>query len=118
MYAYDRFKQALMLESDRPIALRQAIMACRNGGTVSVIGVYGGFIDKFPMGSFMNRSLTMKTGQCHVQRYMKPLLGRIENGEIDPGFIVTHRMRLDDAADGYAMFSKKQDDCVKVVLTP
>jgi threonine dehydrogenase-like Zn-dependent dehydrogenase len=118
MYAYDRFKQALMLESDRPLALRQAILACRNGGTVSVIGVYGGFIDKFPIGSFMNRSLTMKTGQCHVQRYMKPLLARIENGEIDPGFVVTHRMRLDDAPDGYAMFAKKQDDCVKVVLTP
>jgi threonine dehydrogenase-like Zn-dependent dehydrogenase len=118
LYAYDRFKQALMLETDRPIALREAIMACRNGGTVSVIGVYGGFIDKFPMGSFMNRSLTMRTGQCHVQRYMKPLLARIENGDIDPSFIVTHRMKLDDAPEGYAMFSRKQDDCVKVVLTP
>jgi threonine dehydrogenase-like Zn-dependent dehydrogenase len=118
MYAYDRFKQALMLESDRPLALRQAILACRNGGTVWGIGVYGGFIDNFPRGSFMYRSVTMKTGQCHVQRYMKPLLARIENGEIDPGFVVTHRMRLDDAPDGYAMFAKKQDDCVKVVLTP
>ena len=118
LYAYDRFKQALMLETDRPIALREAIMACRNGGTVSVIGVYGGFIDKFPMGSFMNRSLTMRTGQCHVQRYMKPLLARIENGDIDPSFIVTHRMKLDEAPEGYAMLSKKQDDCVKVVLTP
>ena len=118
MYAYDRFKQALMLETDRPIALRQAIMACRNGGTVSVVGVYGGFVDKFPMGSFMNRSLTMKTGQCHVHRYMKPLLARIENGDIDPSFVVTHRMKLDEAAEGYAMFSNKQDDCVKVVLTP
>ena len=118
LYAYDRFKQALMLESDRPLVLRQAIMACRNGGTVSVVGVYGGFIDKFPMGSCMNRSLTMKTGQCHVHRYMKPLLARIENGDIDPSFVVTHRMKLDEAAEGYAMFSKKQDDCVKVVLTP
>jgi threonine dehydrogenase-like Zn-dependent dehydrogenase len=118
MYAYDRFKQALMLETDRPIALRQAIMACRNGGTVSVIGVYGGFIDKFPIGSFMNRSLTMRTGQCHVQRYMKPLLQRIENGDIDPSFIITHRMSLDDAPEAYAMFKDKQDDCVKVVLTP
>jgi len=118
LFAYDRFKQALMLESDRPIALREAIMACRNGGTVSVIGVYGGFIDKFPMGSLMNRSLTMRTGQCHVQRYMKPLLQRIENGEIDPSFIITHRMRLDDAPEGYAMFAKKRDDCVKVVLRP
>ena len=118
MHAYDRFKQALMLESDRPLALRQAIMACRNGGTVSVIGVYGGFIDKFPMGSFMNRSLTMKTGQCHVHRYMKPLLERIEKGDIDPSFVITHRMQLDDVADGYSMFSNKQDDCVKIVLTP
>jgi threonine dehydrogenase-like Zn-dependent dehydrogenase len=118
MYAYDRFKQALMLETDRPIALRQAIMACRNGGTVSVIGVYGGFIDKFPMGSFMNRSLTMRTGQCHVQRYMKPLLQRIENGDIDPSFIITHRMSLDEAPEAYDLFKNKQDDCVKVVLTP
>jgi threonine dehydrogenase-like Zn-dependent dehydrogenase len=118
MYAYDRFKQALMLESDRPLALRQAIMACRNGGTVSVIGVYGGFIDKFPIGSFMNRSLTMRTGQCHVHRYMQPLLRRIEDGEIDPTFVITHRLRDDEAPEGYAMFAKKQDDCVKVVLTP
>jgi threonine dehydrogenase-like Zn-dependent dehydrogenase len=118
MYAYDRFKQALMLETDRPIALRQAIMACRNGGTVSVIGVYGGFIDKFPIGSFMNRSLTMRTGQCHVQRYMKPLLQRIENGDIDPSFIITHRMSLDEAPQAYDLFKNKQDDCVKVVLTP
>ena len=118
MYAYDRFKQALMLETDRPIALRQAIMACRNGGTVSVIGVYGGFIDKFPIGSFMNRSLTMRTGQCHVQRYMKPLLERIENGDIDPSFIITHRMSLDDAPEGYSTFMNKQDDCVKIVLRP
>lgn len=80
----EELRNPLMLESDRPFALRQAIMACRNGGTVSVIGVCGGFIDKFPMRSFMNRSLTMRTGQCHVQRCMKPLLHRIENGESDP----------------------------------
>ncbi|MBV8535496.1 MAG: glutathione-dependent formaldehyde dehydrogenase [Alphaproteobacteria bacterium] len=116
-YAYDRAKQALMLESDRPIALRDAIMACRNGGTVSVIGVYSGFIDKFPMGSLMNRSLTIKTGQAHVQRYMKPLLDRIEKGELDPSFIITHRMRLGDAARGYAVFNAKEEDCMKVVLT-
>jgi threonine dehydrogenase-like Zn-dependent dehydrogenase len=118
LYAYDRFKQAMMLESDRPFALRQAIMACKNGGTVSVIGVYSGFIDKFPMGSFMNRSLTMKTGQCHVHRYMKPLLKRIQNGEIDPSFVVTHRMQLDDAPDGYSKFMNKEDDCIKIVLKP
>lgn len=116
--AYDRVKQAVRLESDRPMALRQAIMACRNGGTVSVPGVYGGFVDKFPMGSFMNRSLTMKTGQTHVQRYLRPLLERVENGEIDPGFVITHRMRLDQAPEGYDMFKNKQDDCIKVVMTP
>ena len=117
-YAYDRAKQAMMLETDRPIALREAIMACRNGGTISVIGVYGGFIDKFPMGSVMNRSLTIKTGQCHVQRYMRPLLERIEGGEIDPSFVITHQMRLDDAPKGYDMFVNKEDECVKVVLKP
>ncbi|MGI9075194.1 MAG: zinc-dependent alcohol dehydrogenase [Bryobacteraceae bacterium] len=116
--AYDRAKQALMLETDRPIALRQAIMACRNGGTVSVIGVYGGFIDKFPMGSLMNRSLTIRTGQCHVQRYMRPLLERIQNGDIDPSFVITHHMRLEDAPEGYAIFKDKQDDCIKIVLKP
>ena len=115
---YDRAKQAMMLETDRPIALRQAIMACRNGGTVSVIGVYGGFIDKFPMGSVMNRSLTIRTGQCHVHRYLRPLLERIQNGEIDPSFVITHRMRLDDAPEGYAKFLNKQEDCIKIVLKP
>ncbi|MDT5270814.1 MAG: hypothetical protein QOH49_3000 [Acidobacteriota bacterium] len=117
-YAYDRAKQALMLETDRPIALREAIMCCRNGGTVSVVGVYGGFIDKFPMGSFMNRSLTMKTGQCHVQRYWKKLLGYIQNGEIDPSFVITHRLKLDEAAHGFDIFNNKEDDCIKVVLKP
>ena len=116
MYAYDRAKQALMLETDRPIALREAIMACRNGGTVSVIGVYGGFIDKFPMGSLMNRSLTIRTGQCHVQHYMRPLLERIERGEIDPSFVITHHMLLEDAPIGYDMFVHKRDNCEKVVL--
>jgi threonine dehydrogenase-like Zn-dependent dehydrogenase len=116
VYAYDRAKQALMLETDRPIALREAIMACRNGGTVSVIGVYGGFIDKFPMGSLMNRSLTIRTGQCHVQHYMRPLLERIERGEIDPSFVITHHMLLEDAPIGYDMFVHKRDNCEKVVL--
>jgi threonine dehydrogenase-like Zn-dependent dehydrogenase len=118
LYAYDRFKQALMLENDRPFALRQAIMACKNGGIVSVIGVYSDFIDKFPIGSFMNRSLTMRTGQCHVQRYMKPLLARIEKGEIDPSFVITHTMSLDDAPQGYDKFMNKEDDCIKIVLKP
>jgi threonine dehydrogenase-like Zn-dependent dehydrogenase len=118
LYAYDRVKQAMMLETDRAYALRQAIMACRNGGTVSVIGVYGGFIDKFPFGAVMNRSLTIKTGQAHVQRYMRPLLARIQNGEIDPSFVVTHRMRLDDAPRAFEMFVNKEDDCIKIVLKP
>jgi threonine dehydrogenase-like Zn-dependent dehydrogenase len=117
-YAYDRAKQAVRLETDRPIALREAIQACRNGGIVSVIGVYGGFIDKFPMGSVMNRSLTIKTGQCHVQRYMKPLLERIQQGEIDPSFVITHRMRLEEAPQGYEMFVKKEDNCEKIILKP
>ncbi|HEV7367150.1 MAG TPA: zinc-dependent alcohol dehydrogenase [Gemmatimonadales bacterium] len=116
VYAYDRAKQALMLETDRPIALREAVLNCRNGGVVSVIGVYGGFIDKFPMGSVMNRSLTIRSGQCHVQRYMKPLLKRIQDGEIDPSFVITHRLPLDEAPRGYDMFLNKEDNCEKVVL--
>jgi threonine dehydrogenase-like Zn-dependent dehydrogenase len=116
IYAYDRAKQALMLESDRPIALREAILNCRNGGIVSVIGVYGGFIDKFPMGSVMNRSLTIRSGQCHVQRYMKPLLQRVQNGEIDPSFGISHRLPLEQAPRGYDMFLNKEDNCEKVVL--
>ena len=116
--AYDRVKQAMMLETDRPPALRQAIMACRNGGTVSVPGVYGGLLDKFPFGSVMNRSLTIKTGQTHVHRYLRPLLERIERGDIDPSFVITHRLPLDDAPLGYSMFGDKDDDCIKCVLRP
>jgi len=116
VYAYDRAKQSLMGETDRPIALRQAIRACRNGGTVSVIGVYGGLIDKFPMGSVMNKSLTIRAGQCHVQRYMRPLLDRIQKGEIDPSFVITHRLRLEDGPKGYEMFREKAENCIKIVL--
>ncbi len=118
IHAYDRVKQAVRQETERPHALRQAITSCRNGGTVSIMGVYGGMIDKFPIGSVMNRSLTIRTGQCHVQRYLRPLLQRIQDGEIDPSFIITHRMTLDEAPQGYSMFKHKEDDCVKVVLTP
>src|SRR5436853_778066 len=107
LYAYDRAKQAVMSETDRPIALREAILACRNGGTVSVIGVYAGFVDKFPMGAVMNRSLTIRSGQCHVQRYLKPLLERIKNDEIDPSFIITHSLRLEDAEHGLHNLLKK-----------
>jgi threonine dehydrogenase-like Zn-dependent dehydrogenase len=116
MYAIDRAKHAMRIETDRPLALREAIMACRSGGIVSVIGAYGGFIDMFPMGTVMNRSLTIRTGQCHVQRYMKPLLERIKKGEIDPSFVITHRMSLEDAPRGYEMFLRKEDNCEKVVL--
>jgi threonine dehydrogenase-like Zn-dependent dehydrogenase len=116
MYAYDRTKQALMLQPDRPTALRQAIQACKNGGIVSVIGVYGGFIDKFPMGAIVNRSLTIRSGQCHVHRYLQPLLQRIETGQIDPSFVITHRLPLAEAARGFEMFMNKVDNCEKVVL--
>lgn len=116
--AYDRAKQAMRLESDRPNALREAIVNCRSGGTVSVPGVYGGLVDKFPFGTVVNRSLTIKSGQTHVQRYMRPLLDRIQAGEIDPSFIITHRLPLDEAPHGFEIFNNKQDECMKVVLTP
>ncbi len=98
--------------------MRDAILACRPGGIVSVMGVYGGIADKFPSGAFMNKGLTLKAGQCHVQRYMRPLLERVQRGEIDPSFVITHRMPLDEAPEGFEIFKNKQDDCVKVVLTP
>lgn len=115
---YDRAKQALKIETDRPNALREAITCCRNGGTVSVPGVFVGFIDGVPMGSFMNRSLTMKTGQTHVQRYLPMLLDLVEQGKIDPSFVITHRMTLDEAPHGYQIFRDKQDECIKIVLKP
>ncbi|MGH8178816.1 MAG: zinc-dependent alcohol dehydrogenase [Steroidobacter sp.] len=115
---YDRAKQAMRLSTERPGALRQAIMACRKGGTVSVPGVYGGFVDKLPFGSIVNKALTIKSGQTHVHRYMKPLLEKIESGAIDPSFIITHRMSLDDAPDAYEIFKNKEEECVKVVLRP
>ena len=118
IHAYDRAKQAARAESERPHALRQAITSCRSGGTVSVIGVYGGFLDKFPSGSWMNRSITLRTGQCHVQRYMRPLLQRIEKGEIDPTRIITHTLPLQRAPHGYDIFKHKEDNCEKVVLKP
>jgi threonine dehydrogenase-like Zn-dependent dehydrogenase len=118
MYGYDRTKQMVRAETDRPFALREAIMACRNGGVVSVIGVYGGMVDKFPMGSLMNRSITLRGAQCHVQRYLRPLLDRIRAGDIDPSFVISHRMSLADAPQGYEMFKHKEDECLKVVLTP
>jgi threonine dehydrogenase-like Zn-dependent dehydrogenase len=115
---YDKVKTVAMMETDRPHALRQAILACRKGGTVSVPGVYAGFLDKVPFGAVVNKALTIKSGQTHVQRYMKPLLQRIENGEIDPSFVITHRMGLSEAPKGYEIFTKKRDECIKIVLNP
>jgi threonine dehydrogenase-like Zn-dependent dehydrogenase len=115
---YDRLKKALRLATDRPTSLREAILACRNGGTVSVPGVYGGFLDKIPFGSVVNRALTIKSGQTHVQRYLRPLLDLIEQGRIDPSFVVSHRLPLDEAPEAYAMFRDKQQECIKVVLKP
>ena len=114
----DRVKQALRLSTDRPNVLRQAIRACRNGGVVSVPGVYGGFLDKVPFGAVVNKALTIRSGQTHVQRYLKPLLEKIEQGAIDPSFVVTHRMSLGDAPRGYEIFKHKQDECIKIVLKP
>ena len=114
----DRTKAAMFLATDRPHVLRQAIHACRKGGTVSVPGVYGGFLDKIPFGAAMNKGLTFKTGQTHVHRYLRPLLERIERGEIDPSFVITHRLRLEDAPHGYEIFKHKQDNCIKIVLKP
>jgi threonine dehydrogenase-like Zn-dependent dehydrogenase len=118
IHLYDRVKQAVRSETDRPHVLRQAILACRSGGIVSVIGVYGGFVDKVPAGAWMNRSITLRTGQCHVQRYMRPLLQRIERGELDPTRVITHRLPLAEAPHGYEIFKNKQDNCEKVVLKP
>ena len=118
LHAYDRIKQATRLETDRGHVLRQAILSCRNGGVVSIMGAYGGFVDKFPIGAVMQRGLSIRSGQCHVHRYMRPLLERVEKGEIDPSFVVTHRLSLDDAPQGYETFKNKEDDCVKVVLKP
>ena len=115
---YDKAKQAVRLETDRPNVLRQAIVACRKGGTVSVPGVYTGFVDKMPMGAFMNKGLTMKTGQTHVHKYLRPLVDRVQKGEIDPSFVITHRLPLEQAPHGYEIFKHKKDNCIKIVLKP
>ena len=115
---YDKAKQAVRLESDRPTALRQVILACRKGGTVSIPGVYGGFVDKVPLGAAFNKGLTLKMGQTHVHRYLRPLLDRVQKGEIDPSFVITHRMKLDEAPHAYEIFKQKKDNCIKVVLKP
>ena len=115
---YDKVKTNLFMETERPHALRQAILCCRKGGTVSIPGVYGGFADKIPLGALMNKALTIKTGQTHVHKYMPQLLDYIRQGKIDPSFVVTHRLPLSDAANAYKMFREKTDGCIKVVLDP
>jgi threonine dehydrogenase-like Zn-dependent dehydrogenase len=118
LHAFDRAKQATRSETDRGHVLRDAILACRPGGIVSVMGVYGGLMDKFPTGAFMNKGLQLRAGQCPVHRYLKPLYEHIQKGDIDPSFVITHRMELGKAPDGYETFKHKQDECVKVVLKP
>lgn len=116
--AYDQVKQTLKLETDRPYALRQAMRCTRKAGNISVPGVYGGFLDKVPFGAAMNKGLTFKMGQTHMQKYMGPLLKLIEDGKIDPSFVVTHRVPLSKADKAYPMFVEKRDGCIKVVLDP
>jgi threonine dehydrogenase-like Zn-dependent dehydrogenase len=116
--ALDVVETTIGLATDRIHVLRQAIMSCRKGGTISIPGVYVGMGDKFPVGAMMNKGLTIKAAQTHMQRYLRPLLDRIQKGEIDPSFIVTHELPIDDAPKGYEMFKHKQDECIKVVLKP
>ncbi len=116
--ALDAAKAAVYLGTDRPHVLREAIMCCRKGGTVSIPGVYVGFLDKVPFGAAMNKGLTMKMGQTHVHRYLEPLLKKIVDGEIDPSFIITHRVSLDEVPDAYKTFRDREDGCIKVVLKP
>jgi threonine dehydrogenase-like Zn-dependent dehydrogenase len=115
---YDRAKTSMYMATDRPHALRQAITACRKGGTVSIPGVYGGWLDKFPLGAAFAKGLTLKMGQTHMHRYMPRLLSHIERGDIDPSFIITHRVALDDAPEMYSTFREKEDSCIKVVMKP
>jgi threonine dehydrogenase-like Zn-dependent dehydrogenase len=115
---YDQAKQSLRLQTDRPGALRQAIVACRKGGTVSIPGVYGGILDKVPFGAAFGKGLTLRMGQTHTHRYMRPLLAMIDDGRIDPSFVITHRIGLDGAPDAYRAFNDKGDGCIKVVMRP
>jgi threonine dehydrogenase-like Zn-dependent dehydrogenase len=117
-YWIDRVKGALQLEPDRPNVIREAIEACRKGGTVSIPGVYGAYADKIPIGAAFNKGLKFGMGQTHVQRYMQPLYERIRQGELDPSFIITHPMPLKEAPLGYRIFNDKLDDCIKIVLKP
>ena len=115
---YDKAKTMLLMETDRPHVLREAIMCCRKGGTISIPGVYVGLVDKIPMGPAMNKGLTFKTGQTHMQRYLEPLLQKIEDGQIDPSFVITHTVPLERGLEMYRTFREKEDGCIKVVLKP
>jgi threonine dehydrogenase-like Zn-dependent dehydrogenase len=115
---WDRVKVATFMGTDRPHVLRQAIHCCRNFGTVSIVGVYGGFLDKIPMGSAINRGLTFKMAQTPVQHYLPQLMARIEKGEIDPSFVITHRASLEEGPELYKTFREKKDGCIKVVMKP
>jgi threonine dehydrogenase-like Zn-dependent dehydrogenase len=117
-YWYDKAKTAAMMATDRASTLRQAIHCCRKGGVLSIPGVYGGFVDKVPMGAAFNKGLTLKMGQTHVHKYLPKLLAHIEKGDIDPSFVITHEVPLDDAAEMYYTFRDKKDGCIKVVLKP
>ena len=114
----DRAKQAAYLTMDRSHVLREAILSCRKGGTLSVPGVYVGYVDKIPFGALMNKAITIKTGQTHIHRYLEPLLKKIESGEIDPSFVITHELPLEDGPAAYKAFRDKRDGCIKVVLKP
>jgi threonine dehydrogenase-like Zn-dependent dehydrogenase len=115
---YDKAKTSMYMATDRSHALRQAINTCRKGGTVSIPGVYGGWLDKFPLGAAFAKGLTLRMGQTHMHKYMPPLLTLIEEGKIDPSFIITHRVGLEDAPDMYRTFRDKHDSCIKVVMKP
>lgn len=115
---YDQAKQALRLETDRPTALRQMMVAAKKGSVLSLAGVYGGVLDKMPFGAAFNKGLTFKMGQTHVHRYLRPLMEHIQKGNIDPSFVITHQMKLEEAPRGYEIFKHKQDNCIKVVLKP
>jgi threonine dehydrogenase-like Zn-dependent dehydrogenase len=117
-YGYDRVKQAVRLQTDRPTALRQAILASRKGGTVSIVGVFSGFVDKFPLGAAMNKALVLRMGQMHAQRYLPMLLRRLADGEIEPGYLATHPMPLAEGPRAYEIFERKRDGCVRSVLHP
>ncbi len=116
--AYDRVKRATRLESERPYVVRERIQACRKGGTVSMIGVYGRFVDKFPLGALMNKGLQLRTGQVHAHRYFPRLVEHVERGDVDRAFVATHEMSLEQAQDAYQTLKKKRDACVRVMFRP